>query len=136
MYTKTDVLKENKDLSQNLVSGDFEMQYRNRVTDLSDNWRRKKWLLTSVVTAISALFIWLLVITVMQEIQVARLRREVEQLSAHIVAVEANLNGLNQKVSNNKLFRDDDISDTVSDISFVYDNLHVCVNAVSHVIHS
>lgn len=112
MYTQTDAMREIKDLSQNLVIGDFEMQYRNRV--FSDTRRRKNWLLTSVVTAIVALFVWLLVITILQEVQVARLRQEVEQLSAHIVAVEASLNGLDQKVSNNRLFNDMEVEDTVS----------------------
>lgn len=113
MYTQTDAMREIKDLSQNLVIGDFEMQYRNRVLN-SDTRRRKNWLLTSVVTAIVALFVWLLVITILQEVQVARLRQEVEQLSAHIVAVEASLNGLDQKVSNNRLFNDMEVEDTVS----------------------
>ncbi|KAL0850855.1 hypothetical protein ABMA28_006770 [Loxostege sticticalis] len=104
MYTQTDALKESKDLSQNLVSGDFEMQYRNRVMEQSGR-RRQACFITSAVT-IGAIIVWLLVLTVLREVQIARLRQEVEQLSAHIVAVEATLNGLDQKVSNNRLFND------------------------------
>lgn len=119
MYTQTDALKESKDLSQNLVSGDFEMQYRNRVMEQSGR-RRQACFITSAVT-IGAIIVWLLVLTVLREVQIARLRQEVEQLSAHIVAVEATLNGLDQKVSNNRLFNDfKTLEDTVSDIRLVY----------------
>ncbi|XP_063824303.1 protein eiger [Ostrinia nubilalis] len=103
MYPQTE-LKESKDLSQNLVSGDFEMQYRNRVLEQSGR-RRQACFITSAAT-VAVLFVWLLVLTVLREVQIARLRQEVEQLSAHIVAVEASLNGLDQKVSNNRLFND------------------------------
>ncbi|KAL4716870.1 hypothetical protein ACJJTC_012681 [Scirpophaga incertulas] len=105
MYTQTEPLKESKDLSQNLVSGDFERQYRNRMLEKGGGRKRQACVVTFGVT-VAVLVVWLLVLTVLRQVQITRLREEVEQLSAHIIAVEANLNALNHKISNNALFNE------------------------------
>jgi hypothetical protein len=113
MYTQTENLKETKDMSQNLMSGDFERQYRNRVVEQGSRRRQACFITFSVTVAV--LVIWLLALTVVREVQITRLRKEVEELSAHIIAVEANVNAVNHKISNNKLFNEfNTLEDTVS----------------------
>ncbi|XP_059050941.1 protein eiger [Achroia grisella] len=104
MYTQTETMKEVKDLSQNLVSGDFERQYKGGMADKYTK-RRQAWFVTLAV-AISAIVISLLVLTVIREIEILRLRQEVNDLTANMIAVSANVNSLNNKISNNKLFNE------------------------------
>ncbi|XP_052757777.1 uncharacterized protein LOC113518496 [Galleria mellonella] len=104
MYTQTEAMKEAKDLSQNLVSGDFERQYKGGMADKYTK-RGQTWFVTLVV-AITAIVVSLLVLTVIREIEILRLRQEVNDLTANVIAVSANVNSLNNKISNKKMFHD------------------------------
>lgn len=110
MYTKSDALKEAKDLTKNLVGGDFERQYG---VKMEKNGGRGKCVLVGV--SIGVLAMWLLVLTVVKEVQLTRLRAEVDQLTANMIAMSANVMSLNQKLSNNRLFNEfKNLEDTVS----------------------
>ncbi|RVE51143.1 hypothetical protein evm_004286 [Chilo suppressalis] len=104
MYKQTDAMKETKDMSENLVSGDFERQYRNRVVEAGGR-RRQACCVTFAVT-VGVVVLALLALTIVRELQIKRLCQEVEELSAHIVAVEVNVNALNQRISDNRLFNE------------------------------
>lgn len=94
MYTHT----ETKDMSKNLMSGDFEKQY-------SEKSKTTRWRQACVVTGgvtLAALVVWLLVLVMTREVQLTRLRHEVDELTATVIAMSANVKSLNQKFSNNK----------------------------------
>lgn len=94
MYTQT----ETKDLSKNLMGGDYEKQY-------SDKVKTARWKQASVVAGgvtLVALVVWLLVLVMFREVQLTRLRHEVDDLTATVIAMSANVKALNQKFSNNK----------------------------------
>lgn len=103
MYSQTDPLKEVKDMSKNLVSGDFETEYRGV---LEKRGRRRQACAVTVVLAFVVAFLWLLALTLVREVQVVRLREDVERLSANMIVLSARLENLNQKVANNKLFNE------------------------------
>ncbi|CAK1602376.1 unnamed protein product [Parnassius mnemosyne] len=110
MYTKSDALKEAKDLTKNLVGGDFERQYKDKSKE--NGKRRSQCVIVGV--SIGVLAIWLLVLTLVREVQLARLRAEVEQLTANMIAMSANVKSLNEKLSNNRLFNEfKNLEDTI-----------------------
>lgn len=122
MYTQTEALKDVKDLSKNLMSEDYERQYagRDRI-----NRRRKGCVIFGVT--VSALAVWLLVLTVVREMQISRLRQELDDLSANMIAISANVVSLNQKLENNRLFNEfKALEDTVSTYFLFTYILHVC----------
>ncbi|XP_041975307.1 uncharacterized protein LOC121730361 [Aricia agestis] len=84
MYTAE--VKDAKDLSKNLVGGDFERQYKKTAS-----WRKN--LLIKV--SLGVLAVWLLVLTVLREAQLAQLRREVDILTASV-----------NKIVDNRLFNE------------------------------
>lgn len=104
MYAQTDALNETKDMSKNLMSGDFERQYTSAIVDKCDR-RRKAWLVTGAAV-VAGLVAGLLVLAIVREVQVARLRSEVDELTANMIAISATVKSLNQKISNNKHFND------------------------------
>ncbi|KAG6447042.1 protein eiger [Manduca sexta] len=104
MYTQTDALNETKDMSKNLMSGDFERQYTGAIVDKCDR-RRKAFLVTGAAVLV-AMVVGLLVLAVFRDVQVARLRAEVDELSASMLAISASVKSLNQKITNNKHFND------------------------------
>lgn len=110
MYTQT----ETKDMSKNLMGGDFEKQYSEKV-------KTTRWKQACVVAGgvtVTALVVWLLVLVMVREVQLTRLRQEVDELTATVIAVTANVKSLNQKFSNNKqLLNDFKPDDTVSFIT-------------------
>lgn len=110
MYTQTDALKDVKDMSKNLVSGDFEKQYRDGM--MIEKPRRRHIHIVLGVSVV-ALAIWVIVLTVVREAQITRLRLEVDELTANMIAVTANVKSLNQKLANNRLFNEMN-EDTVS----------------------
>ncbi|XP_072940001.1 uncharacterized protein egr [Epargyreus clarus] len=103
MYTQTEALKEAKDLSVNLMSGDFERQYKDGI--LEKNVKRRRHCVI-VGVSLGALAIWLLVLTIVREMQISRLRQEVEQLTVSMIAMSANVMTLNQKCANNRFLND------------------------------
>lgn len=112
MYTQADPLKDVKEVSKNLVSGDFEKQYRNGIMEKPG--RRSHAFLVLAVT-VGALGVWMVVLTMIQVAQITRLRHEVDELTANMIAMTANVKSLNQKLANNKLFNEfKTIEDTVS----------------------
>lgn len=120
MYTQTN-MKESQDISKNLMSGDFERQFRGAMVEKTDR-RWQTWLITLAVV-VGALLAWLLVFTVVREVQVRQLRREVDELTANMIAMSANFKSLSQKIEKNKLFNEfKDLQDTVS--SYLYVCLH------------
>lgn len=122
MYTQTEALKDVKDLSKNLMSEDYERQYAGR----DRNNRRRKGCVIFGVT-VSALAVWVLVLTVVREMQISRLRQELDDLSANMIAISANVVSLNQKLENNRLFNEfKALEDTVSPYFLFTYILHVC----------
>lgn len=103
MYTQADALKDVKDMSKNLVSGDFEKQYRD---DIMIEKPRRRHIHIVLGMSVVALAIWVIVLTVVREAQITRLRLEVEELTANMIAVTANVKSLNQKLVNNRLFNE------------------------------
>ncbi|XP_052738492.1 uncharacterized protein LOC112055873 isoform X2 [Bicyclus anynana] len=103
MYTQTEALRDVKDLSKNLMSGDFERQYAKDITEKGGKKRRGCVIFGVTV---GALAVWLLVLTIVREVQVTRLRREVEELSANMIAMSATVKSLNEKLTNNRLFNE------------------------------
>lgn len=113
MYTQTDAMKEIKDMSKNLVSGDFERQYTAGMAEKTG--RRRNTCLVSVAVTIGVLAVWLLVLTVVREVQISRLRQEVDQLTANMIAMSANVKSINNKISNHRVLSEfDTLEDTVS----------------------
>ncbi|XP_026738624.1 protein eiger-like isoform X1 [Trichoplusia ni] len=111
MYTQTN-MKESQDISKNLMSGDFERQFRGAMVEKTDR-RWQTWLITLAVV-VGALLAWLLVFTVVRELQVRQLRREVDELTANMIAMSANFKSLSQKIDKNKLFNEfKDLQDTI-----------------------
>lgn len=107
MYTQT----ETKDMSKNLMGGDFEKQYCEKVK--TTRWKQACVVAGGVTMA--AVVVWLLVLVMFREVQLTRLRHEVDELTATVLAVSANVKSLNQKFSNNKqLLNDFKSDDTVS----------------------
>lgn len=118
MYTQTN-MKESHDISKNLMSGDFERQFRGAMVEKTDR-RWQTWLITLTVV-FGALVAWLLVLTIVREVQVRQLRHEVDELSVNLIAISANVKSLSQKIEKNKLFNEfKDLQDTVSPY-------HVCL---------
>lgn len=108
MYTQSDALREVKDMSANLVTGKFEKEYREPV-------KKSRVCVIALATAFGALALCLAILTMAREVQLARLRSEVDQLTVNLIAVTANVKSLNQKLSSNKLFNDfRTMDDTVS----------------------
>lgn len=103
MYTQA----ETKDMSKNLMGGDFEKQYSEKVK--TGRWKQACVVAGGVTLA--ALVIWLLVLVMYREVQLTRLRHEVDELTATVIAVSASVKSLNQKFSNNKLLLNDFKSD-------------------------
>ncbi|KAJ2948035.1 hypothetical protein O0L34_g9833 [Tuta absoluta] len=113
MYTQPET-KDAKDLSKNLVSGDFERQYRDGLME-KPGWRRQRHAYAIIGAAIGLLTCWMLIHTLVREVQITRLRNEVDELTANMIALTANIKNVNQKLSNNRLFDDfKHIEDTVS----------------------
>lgn len=105
-------MKESQDISKNLMSGDFERQFRNAMVSKTDKWWQT-WLITLGVF-VGALLTWALVFTVIREIQVRQLRREVDELTANMIALSVNVKSLSQKIETNKLFNEfKDFQDTL-----------------------
>lgn len=112
MYTQTEKLRDVKDLSKNLMSGDFERQYADNVAEKGA--KRGRGCVIFGVT-VGALAVWLLVLTIVREVQVTRLRQEVDELSANMIAMSATVKSLNEKLTNNRLFNEfKTLEDTVS----------------------
>lgn len=111
MYTQTEALKEVKDLSKNLVSGDFERQYR---TGMMEKPLRSRNLLIVLGVSIGALAVWVLVLTMVREVQISRLRSELDELTANMIAMEASVKSLNQKLTSKLSNEFKAIEDTVS----------------------
>ncbi|XP_014368769.2 uncharacterized protein LOC106719040 [Papilio machaon] len=108
MYTKSDALKDARDLTKNLVGGDYERQYKEE----KNGKGRRRCVLFGV--SIGVLAVWLVALTLVREIQVRRLRSEVDQLTANVIALSANVMSLNQKLSNNRLFNEfKNLEDTI-----------------------
>ncbi|XP_026319631.1 uncharacterized protein LOC113230091 [Hyposmocoma kahamanoa] len=103
MYTQTDALKDAKDMSKNLVSGDFEKHYRD---DIMIEKPRRRHMHLFLGVSVGVLAIWMIVLTVVREVQITRLRLEVDELNANMIAVTANVKSLNQKLANNRLFNE------------------------------
>ncbi|XP_026486587.2 protein eiger [Vanessa tameamea] len=101
MYTQTEALKDVKDLSKNLMSEDYERQYAG--TERGN--RRRHGCIVFGVT-VGALAVWLLALTIVRELQLTRLREEVDELTANMIAMSANVMSLNQKLENNRLFNE------------------------------
>lgn len=103
MYTQSDV-KDERDLSKNLVGGDFE----SRASDKSVSRKGRRCGVVLLVAALTVSYIWLIGLTVVREVQLAALRDNVGQLSANLVALEARINA-------NRLFEEfKNLEDTVS----------------------
>lgn len=123
MYTQTN-MKESHDISKNLMSGDFERQFRGAMVEKTDR-RWQTWLITLTVV-FGALVAWLLVLTIVREVQVRQLRHEVDELSVNLIAISANVKSLSQKIEKNKLFNEfKDLQDTIyadDDISSIVDD--------------
>lgn len=114
IYTQTN-MKDSQDISKNLMSGDFERQYVSGMAVKPDR-RWQTWLITLGVV-VGALIGWLLVVTVVREVQVRQLRQEVDDLTASMIALSANVKSLSSKIEKNKLFNEfKDLQDTVSAI--------------------
>ncbi|KPJ07344.1 hypothetical protein RR48_04138 [Papilio machaon] len=114
MYTKSDALKDARDLTKNLVGGDYERQYKEE----KNGKGRRRCVLFGV--SIGVLAVWLVALTLVREIQVRRLRSEVDQLTANVIALSANVMSLNQKLSNNRLFNEfKNLEDTVSLLTYL-----------------
>ncbi|XP_013183980.1 protein eiger [Amyelois transitella] len=103
MYTQTDAMKEIKDMSKNLVSGDFERQYK---AGMAEKSRRRNPCLVSLAISVGVLAVFLIVVTVVREVQIARLHQELDQLKVNMIAMSANVKALNNKINNNRLFND------------------------------
>lgn len=97
-------------MSKNLVSGDFEKQYRD---DIMTEKPRRRHMHLFLGVSVGALAIWMIVLTVVREVQITRLRFEVDELTANMIAVTANVKSLNQKLAENRLFNEIN-DDTVS----------------------
>lgn len=112
-------MKEPQDISKNLMSGDFERQFRGAFDEKVDKRATfptmsvKTWLITLGVV-FGALLFGLLVFTVVREVQVRHLRLEVDELTANFIALSASVKSLNQKIDKNKLFNEfKDLQDTI-----------------------
>ncbi|PZC81350.1 hypothetical protein B5X24_HaOG212802 [Helicoverpa armigera] len=106
-------MKESQDISKTLMSGDFERQFRGAMVEKTDR-RWQTWLITLAVV-VGALLAWLLVFTIVREVQIRQLRHEVDELTANMIAVSANVKSLSQKIEKNKLFNEfKELQDTVS----------------------
>ncbi|XP_053613756.1 protein eiger [Plodia interpunctella] len=111
MYTQTDAMKEIKDMSKNLVSGDFERQYK---TSMAEKSRRRNACLVSLAVSVGILAVFLIVVTVVREVQIARLRQELDQVKDNMVAMSVNLRALSNKINSNRLFNDfESFEDTI-----------------------
>lgn len=88
MYTQEVLSKKESDMSKNLVTG--EIEYRPK---------KKQGCMIALVVAVGALALSLAVLTVVREMQISRLRSEVDQLTVNMIAVTANIKSLNQKVN-------------------------------------
>lgn len=96
MYPPADT----KDMSKNLMSGDFERQYSGVKVKKCNRWRQISVVVIGV-TAI-ALVVCLLVLCMVRETQLKRLRHEVDELTASVIAMSATVKSINQKIYNNK----------------------------------
>lgn len=101
MYTQSESLKDVKDLSKNLMSGEFERQY----TGMEKSRRRRGGTIVLGI-AVGALAVWLLVLTILREVQLARLQAQVDELSANMMEMTVNVVSLNTKLTNNRLFNE------------------------------
>lgn len=123
IYTQTN-MKESQDISKNLMSGDFEKQFRGAMVDEKTDRRWQTWLITLGVV-VGAVVLWLVVFTVVREVQVRQLRHEVDELTANMIALSSNVKSLNQKIDKNKLLNEfKDFQDTIyadEDISSIGD---------------
>lgn len=125
MYTQAEKLKEVQDLSKSLVGGDFERQYRG----MEKTRKRRNCVIISV--SLGVLAIWLLILTVLREVQVYRLNQELDELKANMLAMSANVMSLNDKITNNRLFNEfKTLEDTVSVILRLhkYYKINICTN--------
>lgn len=94
MYTQTEALKEAKDMSKNLVSGEFEREYRGN----SRRTKRNVWL-TVLIVAVSILTCWMAAMTALRELQLSRLRNDLDGLSVDVLALKLTVKSLNQKLA-------------------------------------
>lgn len=86
-------MKEVKDMSKNLMSGDFENQYKGAM----EKCGKKKY---ACVVTLSVIVIVLGIVLVAMSVIQVKLRRDVDMLSANMIAMSANLELLNQKIVN------------------------------------
>lgn len=109
MYPPADA----KDLSKNLMSGDFEKQYSVAKVEKCSRWRQT--CAVALAVTLTALVVFLLALYMVREAQLTKLRQEVDELTTSMIAMSANVKSINQKINNNKLFTDYKPSDdTVS----------------------
>lgn len=111
IYPQTEALKEAEDMSKNLVSGDFEKEYRDGMIEKGPQ-RKRHLCVTGLLILIAVLAGWLVVLTAVREVQIARLKQEVDELSADMIAIRFTLKSL---VANKKTLTDvKPMEDTVS----------------------
>lgn len=111
MYTQTESMKDSKDLSKNLMSGEFERQYPR-----GENKRPRGGCIILGI-AVGALAVWLLVLTILREVQIVRLQAQVEELSANMMEMTVNVVSLNTRLTNNRLFNEfKTLEDTVREL--------------------
>lgn len=105
MYPPT----ETKDMSKNLMSNDFEKQYCEKV-------KSKKWKQACVIAGgvtLVGVVVCLLILVVVRDLQLKKLRTEVDELTATVIAVSANVKALNLKLNNNKMLNEFKSDETV-----------------------
>lgn len=110
MYPPADT----KDMSKNLMSGDFERQYSDAKVEKCSQWRQTYVVALGVTVAV--LLVSLLTLCMVREAQLTRLRDEVDELTASVIAMSTNVKSINQKINNNKHLFTEYKDDTVSAI--------------------
>ncbi|CAH2241086.1 jg13144 [Pararge aegeria aegeria] len=85
------------------MSGDFERQYAN---DIAEKGSKKRRGCVIFGVTVGVLAVWLIVLTIVREVQVNRLRQEVDELSANMIAMSATVKSLNERLTNNRLFNE------------------------------
>lgn len=101
MYTQTDALNEVKDMSKNLVSGEFEREYRDGM--LEKPQRPRRLCMTVLLVIIGVMAAWLVALTAVHELQLSKLRQDVDAMSADMIALKMSIGSLNQKLLNPKI---------------------------------
>ncbi|KAJ0182316.1 hypothetical protein K1T71_001685 [Dendrolimus kikuchii] len=86
-------MKDVKDMSKNLMSGDFENQYKGAM----EKCGKKRY---ACIITLSVIVIVLGIVLVAMSVIQVKLRHDVDMLSANMIAMSANLELLNQKMVN------------------------------------